>query len=75
MEKLIKIQAVINQIEEMSLDAKYRSKFNYKDSNSLEIETYCKKWAIAIMQIIDDVEGTETYYKGNPKLEILEFKI
>ena len=72
MEKLIKIQAIINQIEEISLEKQYRTQFYYKDSKTMEIETYCKQWAINISMMFDQTRNVSVYHITNTKLEFLE---
>ena len=72
MENLIKIQAIINQIEEISLETKYRTQFYYKDSRTMEIETYCKQWAINISMMFGQTRNICVYHISNTKLEFLE---
>ena len=72
MEKLIKIQAIINQIEEISLKTHYRTQFYYKDSRTMEIETYCKQWAINISMMFDHTKNVCVNHISNTKLEFLE---
>lgn len=54
METLIKIQALISNIEEFTLESKYRSTFDYKDNKTMEVKPYCWQQAAAYKKIFDD---------------------
>ena len=73
MEKLIKIQSVIMEIEELNgLKTEYRTVFDYKDENHLEIECFCRQHLMNIMSTLGSTEDTAWYFKSNNKIEIID---
>lgn len=74
MEKLIKIQSIIMEIEKLNgLKTEYRTIFNYKDDEHLEIECFCSKHLIDIWSLLRDSENTSWYIKSNTTCEIVDF--
>ena len=74
MEKLIEIQAVVNKIEDLTLDPKYHSKFNYLDDKRMQLETYCWKQASSYKDIFDSMMDIVVYIINNSTIEIWQLK-
>lgn len=72
MEKLIKIQAAIMQVENLTLDVKYRSIFGYTDDKHLYVKTYCWRHSATLKELFDDMQGICIYFEENSKLLFLE---
>lgn len=73
MEKLIAIQALVNQMEELTItEKKYHSKFNYLNDSTMQIETYCWDQAKTYKDLFDNMYGITVYMQGNSTIEIWE---
>lgn len=74
MKQLIKIQATINLIEENTLELKYHSSFDYIDSQTLDVDTFCWPQASTYKNIFDKMPNIAVYMESNSKLRFLELK-
>lgn len=75
MKNLIKIQAILSQLEEMRLsNADYRSQFDYKDDNNMVVTTYCSNWTITIKMMFDGTNGICSYIEDNTKIRFLDLE-
>lgn len=74
MEKLIKIQAMITNIEEITLDVKYHSSFNYINENELEIKSFCFDQMSAYKRLLDHMKGTFIIVEDNSTIRILNYE-
>lgn len=75
MKNLIKIQAILNQLEEMKISqVEFRSQFDYKNESELVITTYCSNWTMTIKMMFDDTQNVCSYLENNTKIRFLDFE-
>lgn len=75
MKNLIKIQAIINQLEELRLrQVEYRSQFEYEDNNNMVVTTYCSNWTMTIKMMFDGVQNVCSYLEGNDKIRFIDIE-
>lgn len=73
MEKLIKIQTLVNQIEDLTLEMQYHSTFNYLNDKKMQIKTFCWDQARTYKDLLDNIKDVNIYMEGNSTIEIWEF--
>jgi hypothetical protein len=73
MKKLIQIQAVVNAIEDLTLNnQKFHSTFEYQAKDTLIIKTFAVEHTMNLMSILYTGIGYCTYLRDNNTIEVLE---
>lgn len=70
MKKLIEIQEVITRIEELTLDVKFHSSFNYLNEHELEIKSFCFDQTSVYKKILDNMKGALVIIESNTTIRI-----